>query len=52
MKTKREYQIERVMELMDTDEETARAYLEAEEWVSWDAMQSIKADREGGLLPK
>ena len=51
MKTKQEFQIERVAKLMEVDNETAQRYLESEEWVTWDAMQSIKRDREGGLLP-
>lgn len=35
----------RVQRACGVDGATARRYLEAEEWVVWDAIESIRADR-------
>ena len=42
--------IKAVQDATGVDAQTAQNYLDAEDWIVWDACESIRVDREGGLL--
>lgn len=46
----RQEKIQDLMLLAKCDQVTARAYLEAEEWISVTALESLRLDRLAGLL--